>query len=46
MQLPSVKQTVVEFTDVSNNYWGYQAIQTTSCGGFLSRYPNKTFKPE
>ena len=43
---PAAKRTVLDFTDVSNKYWGYQAIQTTSRGGFLSGYPNKTFKPE
>ncbi|CDN15527.1 FOG: PKD repeat [Richelia intracellularis] len=43
---PAAKRTAINFSDVSTRYWGYQAIQTASRGGFLSGYPNKTFKPE
>jgi hypothetical protein len=42
---PSPKQGSVNFTDVSNNYWAYQAIQTAVKGGFLTGYPNGLFLP-
>ncbi|MDJ0620209.1 MAG: DUF1565 domain-containing protein [Calothrix sp. MO_192.B10] len=43
---PGAKRAAINFNDVRSNYWGYQAIRTASSGGFLSGYPNNTFKPE
>jgi hypothetical protein len=37
--------TAIEFTDVSLNHWAYDAIQTAYRRGFLSKYPDNTFKP-
>jgi hypothetical protein len=33
------------FTDVSDTYWGQDAIQTAYRKGFLSGYPNQEFRP-
>ncbi len=33
------------FKDVQSNFWGYQAIQTAYQKGFMSGYPDNTFKP-
>ena len=35
----------IEFTDVSLNHWAYDAIQVAYQRGFLSKYPDNTFKP-
>ncbi len=35
----------IAFQDVPQNFWGYNAIQTTSQSGFLAGYPNGTFQP-
>ena len=43
---PTQTQSAINFTDVSRNYWAYQAIQTASQGGFLSGYPGPVFRPE
>jgi len=34
------------FQDVAANYWGYQAIQAAYQKGFMSGYPEGTFKPD
>lgn len=33
------------FTDVSETYWGQEAVQTAYQKGFLSGYPNQEFRP-
>ena len=43
---PGAKRAAIDFNDVRTSYWGYQAITTASRSGFLSGYPNNTFKPE
>ena len=42
---PQVKRDPINFRDVSQNFWGYQAIQTAYRGAYLSGYPNRVFKP-
>ncbi|KYC36007.1 hypothetical protein WA1_40385 [Scytonema hofmannii PCC 7110] len=43
---PSAKREISSFNDVSRNFWAYQVIQSAYQGGFVSGYPDKTFKPE
>jgi parallel beta-helix repeat protein len=43
---PSPKRETSSFGDVSRNFWAYQVIQSAYQGGFVSGYPDKTFKPE
>ncbi|MUG97073.1 DUF1565 domain-containing protein [Scytonema sp. UIC 10036] len=43
---PSPKRETSSFNDVSRNFWAYQVIQSAYQGGFVSGYPDKTFKPE
>ena len=40
------KREAINFRDVSQNFWGYQAIQTAYQRGYLSGYPNRIFKPQ
>lgn len=40
------KREIINFGDVSRNFWGFQVIQSAYQGGFVSGYPDKTFKPE
>jgi parallel beta-helix repeat protein len=42
---PAPQQPGADFSDVSANFWGYNAIQTAYRGGFLSGYPDGQFKP-
>jgi parallel beta-helix repeat protein len=42
---PAPERTAINFTDVRNDFWGYQAIQTAYRGNFLSGYPDRTFQP-
>ncbi|NJN02353.1 MAG: S-layer homology domain-containing protein [Leptolyngbyaceae cyanobacterium SL_1_1] len=35
----------IQFSDISSDYWGYQAIQQATALGFLSGYPDGTFRP-
>lgn len=42
---PQGKQVARKFSDVNNDFWGYNAINAASAGGFLSGYPNGEFKP-
>ncbi|MDY7014191.1 MAG: S-layer homology domain-containing protein [Cyanobacteriota bacterium] len=39
------KRSPIEFVDVSPDFWGYQAIQTTYRNGFLTGYPGRIFRP-
>jgi hypothetical protein len=43
---PAQIQPGINFVDVRNNYWAYQAIQSAYRGGFLSGYPGQVFKAE
>jgi parallel beta-helix repeat protein len=43
---PVAKREAANFTDVRNNFWAFQVIQTAARGGFISGYPDRTFKPE
>jgi len=40
---PTPQRKPLEFSDVSRNFWGYQAIQ---CGGFVAGYPGGVFQPQ
>ncbi len=42
---PQAKTQGTQFTDVKSNFWAYEAIQSASKGGFVSGYPDLTFKP-
>ncbi|EAW33404.1 DUF1565 domain-containing protein [Lyngbya sp. PCC 8106] len=42
---PAPQQPATNFSDVSQNFWGYNAIQTAYRAGFLSGYPDGKFKP-
>ncbi|WP_416336308.1 DUF1565 domain-containing protein [Calothrix sp. UHCC 0171] len=43
---PAPKREAIAFTDVKSNYWAFQVIQVAVRGGFISGYPDKTFKPQ
>lgn len=43
---PPARREAINFRDVPTSFWGFQAIQTASRGGFLSGYPNGTFQPQ
>ena len=43
---PPVKREAINFRDVSQNFWGYQAIQTAYRGAYLAGYPNRIFRPQ
>lgn len=43
---PKSQRPVVNFTDVSRNFWGQQAIQTAYQGGFVAGYPGGSFQPQ
>ncbi|MGP1371578.1 MAG: S-layer homology domain-containing protein [Almyronema sp.] len=38
-------RTPLVFSDISPDYWGYEAIQEATALGFLSGYPDGTFRP-
>ncbi len=42
---PTPQKPVADFPDISQNFWGYNAIQTAYRAGFLSGYPDGQFKP-
>ncbi|PSB34037.1 DUF1565 domain-containing protein [Chlorogloea sp. CCALA 695] len=42
---PSMREAQ-EFTDVKQNFWAYQAIQTAYKGGFVAGYPGGLFQPQ
>lgn len=42
---PAPQRPATAFRDVTNSFWGYQAIQTAYRGGFLSGYPGGIFEP-
>lgn len=43
---PTAQRPSINFTDVKNNFWAYQAIQTAYRGGFLSGYQGRAFRPQ
>ncbi|WP_414619171.1 DUF1565 domain-containing protein [Calothrix sp. CCY 0018] len=43
---PQAQQQAVNFSDVSRNFWAYNAIQTATKSPFLAGYPNNTFRPQ
>ncbi|MBW4627327.1 MAG: DUF1565 domain-containing protein [Brasilonema octagenarum HA4186-MV1] len=43
---PTAKRQVTNFSDVASNFWGFQVIQSAYQGGFVSGYPDRTFKPQ
>ena len=43
---PPVKREAINFRDVSQDFWGYQAIQTAYRGAYLAGYPNRIFRPQ
>lgn len=42
---PAANQPDALFQDVQTSFWGYQAIQTATRGGFMKGYPEGVFKP-
>lgn len=42
---PAAAESAMTFSDVSQSFWGYNPIQTASQAGFLSGYPDGTFRP-
>ncbi|MGB7428579.1 MAG: DUF1565 domain-containing protein [Microcoleaceae cyanobacterium] len=42
---PAAASSESMFSDVSQSFWGYNAIQTASGASFLSGYPDGTFRP-
>lgn len=43
---PPAKNANKLFPDVKSNFWAYEVIQSASNGGFVSGYPDGTFKPQ
>jgi parallel beta-helix repeat protein len=43
---PQSQRPATNFTDVNRNFWGYNAILSAYQGGFVSGYPNRTFRPQ
>lgn len=43
---PTAQRPAMNFADVRNNFWAYQAIQTAYRGGFLSGYEGRAFRPQ
>lgn len=42
---PPAKRSAVNFSDVATSFWGFEAIQTASRGGFMAGYPGGLFQP-
>jgi parallel beta-helix repeat protein len=43
---PVAKRQIPEFTDISKDYWAYDAIRIAAKSGFVSGFSNRTFRPE
>lgn len=43
---PAAQRSGINFVDVGQSFWGYQAIQTAYRGGFLAGYPGGVFLPD
>lgn len=42
---PPIKRDAATFKDVAEDFWGYVAVQTAYKSGFISGFPDNTFKP-
>ena len=42
---PPVKREAATFKDVPEDFWGYVAVQSAYKSGFISGFPDNTFKP-
>jgi hypothetical protein len=42
---PEATREAATFSDLPEDFWGYVAVQTAYKGGFVSGYPDNTFKP-
>lgn len=42
---PPVKRDAATFKDVAEDFWGYVAVQSAYKSGFISGFPDNTFKP-
>jgi parallel beta-helix repeat protein len=42
---PAAKRAAVNFGDVPKTFWGFDAIQSASRGGFMAGYPGNIFQP-
>ncbi|MGL5196342.1 MAG: S-layer homology domain-containing protein, partial [Chroococcales cyanobacterium] len=42
---PELKRDAATFKDVAEDFWGYVAVQTAYKSGFISGFPDNTFKP-
>ncbi len=42
---PPAKRDAATFKDVSEDFWGYVAVQSAYKSGFISGFPDNTFKP-
>lgn len=43
---PAARRAATNYSDVATSFWGYDAIQTASKGGFMAGYPGGLFKPD
>ncbi|SRR5579883_136523 len=43
---PQDKRQSTQFSDVPSNFWAYQVIESAYKSGFVSGYPDHTFKPQ
>ncbi len=43
---PAPRRAGTAFSDVAKSFWGFDAIQAASQGGFMAGYPGGTFKPD
>jgi parallel beta-helix repeat protein len=43
---PQTKRQSTQFPDVPSNFWAYQVIQSAYQSGFVSGYPDHTFRPQ
>ncbi len=43
---PQPVRPEIAFSDVSQDFWAYPAIRAVVKGGFMSGYPDKTFRPQ
>ena len=41
-----VKREPIAFTDIPDNYWAKEDIETASAKGFFAGFPDQTFRPE
>ncbi|MFN6515635.1 MAG: DUF1565 domain-containing protein [Nostoc sp. CreGUA01] len=42
---PTAKRSSVDFVDVSQDFWAYNAIQIAARGGFVGGFNDRTFRP-